>query len=255
MLLEFLKAVHKQWISLLSGGAGVVLSGLSVFADVYGWPNQATRWFIMAACLCLVVACYSVWRQEREALYGLKRKIAGFPHIRLTGAEAFHHDRFEWAYPQPGTWSVLRLNLVNDPKVNCEDSFVPNLTATLTFYDDRGNKRFDVYGGRWEGTAQPTAARDQNIDITEIMAVPCNPGQSRTLNIVCKRLEDIASYAVSNDNYAHGLRNTAHSMLQGVYRCRVHLRGRNVDDHILLEFRNNGIGDLVPLRAYEVPKL
>lgn len=75
----YLRAILGGWVSLLSGIAGVVLLVLTVFlSDRFAVLRDNKTTFVWAAIVCVLVAGFAAWREERlqlEKLTGESNRV------------------------------------------------------------------------------------------------------------------------------------------------------------------------------------
>jgi hypothetical protein len=79
MLIEYIRAVNKDWIARMSGPAAVILAFLGVYLDYIAKHGRAALW--IAAAICFVITSYRVWGNEHKALL-VEREKNLRPEIR-----------------------------------------------------------------------------------------------------------------------------------------------------------------------------
>lgn len=70
---EYIRAVYKDWVALMSGIASLSLGFLATFTEYA--IRHARALLGIAAALCFVITSYRVWAQERRKVEGLKSKL------------------------------------------------------------------------------------------------------------------------------------------------------------------------------------
>jgi hypothetical protein len=89
MLLDialFLRAIWKNWMSLTSGVASVILAALGA---VGRWAIPAWAFWV-AASMCLLIASFHVWRAEHRIVTDLQTTVP--PRIRIHGEPTVLHE-------------------------------------------------------------------------------------------------------------------------------------------------------------------
>lgn len=88
--IKYLLAIWKDWLSLMSGLAGVVFSFWTAFTDPHNIRLKQGLWVTTIACFC--IASYRVWENERRKVERLQKEtdkeanqiIGEFAEIRMS---------------------------------------------------------------------------------------------------------------------------------------------------------------------------
>jgi len=155
-LAAFIKAIYRDWVARMSGGASILLT---VLATVL--PTKVPHWvFWIAASLCLLVACFRAWSAEHEACEALEKRIAGFPNLVLepNGFRMTRRIIVTDSSPRrpPGERTrhyasafVASLTFVNDPKSPTDESVAKSVTASVAIHDADTGRHLSNCPGRW----------------------------------------------------------------------------------------------------------
>lgn len=86
---DFLRAVWKHWVTLMSGCAAIVLLGVGERLSGYNVPWYA---YIGVLIFFIFVACFRTWKDARQELIRAEQVVA-FPEITGEIEEAFVYTR------------------------------------------------------------------------------------------------------------------------------------------------------------------
>ena len=70
---EYIRAVYKDWVALMSGVASLSLGFLATFTEYAIRHAKAMLW--VAAAVCFAITSYRVWAQERSKVNKLKARL------------------------------------------------------------------------------------------------------------------------------------------------------------------------------------
>jgi hypothetical protein len=75
---SFLVALTRSWVGLMSGIAGIALGGVALYLNQV-W--QKVVWGFVSI-LCIIVACYQAWNEERQENDRLRARVAELEAFR-----------------------------------------------------------------------------------------------------------------------------------------------------------------------------
>jgi hypothetical protein len=248
----------KEWalltLSFASGGFAVVVA-LGSYLIGKEPPKSG---LLLLLQVCSVLAAWGAWSQERSKRLdligrrrprlvipqsGFRRIDAAFQQKYLNGDGTLLHAT---SYP----FRSLVLQVDNDPLESSAESVATEVSARLYFLDAEAHELFNIEG-RWSDSTQPSNL-ERHRTPAELKTATIPIGSYRILDLVLKYDHESRCHAVNNESYGFDLfQNPAWRLQEGCHQIRVRLRGPNVDQIFLLNFRNPAGNEPLEVLSFE----
>lgn len=257
LVLHFARLLFTGWKNIMTSSVGLVLSmaGWFLISD----PTELKGVVIVVGLLALLTSSYRVWRDEHYQRVFIEERIQGFPSM-VAPVGAIEEDQIGFIITTSDGrrsmvgdgCSIIRFRIKNDPIGSTPEAVAYQVRSTVTFLTSSRERLFDM-DGRWSDMPQPPQL-NQNQDLSAILAVDFQIGQSRSLDIAMKGKSEDQCFAHNNDSYLFPKNfNPRFKLPEGTLFAVVHVRGPYVERKWELTFLNDGNRPLKSLGFRTLP--
>lgn len=133
----------------------------------------------------------------------------------------------------------LKIAITNNPKKPSQSAEAKSVLATIEF--TQGGRTLKQLDGRWSQSTQPSTRIAKAESTMDLLRMDLGIGDSRTLDVAMKNVDDEDAFMYCNDNYHYpNLKPPQFRLGPGSYQVRIRLRAVGVDETFEFAFKHNG---------------